>query len=85
MRIVYEELFGCGPPKDGDWDAPTLLYAIGDLHGVFSELGQGGAGVINAQGGLSWNADSPRPHDIYVHVVDQQTLNHRIDDLLVAR
>ena len=34
MRIAYEELFGCGPPKDGDWDAPTLLYAVGDLPAV---------------------------------------------------
>jgi len=84
MRIVYESLFGCGPPKDGDWDAPTFLYAIGDLPSVFSELGQGGAASINAQGGLSWEADSPRPHDVYVHVVDQQTLNHRIDELLAA-
>jgi hypothetical protein len=82
MRIVYEALFGCGPPGDGDWDAPALLYAIGDLPGVFSELGQGGAAVINAQGGLSWQAHSPRPSDLYVHVVDQQTLNQRIDELL---
>jgi hypothetical protein len=85
MRIVYQALFGCGPPKDGDWDAPTLLYAIGDLQGVFSELGQGGAAVINARGGLSWETDSPRPHDVYVHVVDQPTLNQRIDELLAAR
>ena len=85
MRIVYEALFGCGPPKDGDWDAPTLLYAIGGLRGVFSELGQGGAAVINAQGGLSWAADSSRPHDAYVHVVDQPALNQRIDRLLAAR
>ena len=85
MRIVYEALFGCGPPKDGDWDAPALLYAIGDLRGVFAELGQGGAAVINAQGGLSWKTPSPRPHDVYVHVADQQTLNRRIDELLDAR
>jgi hypothetical protein len=25
MRIVYEELFGCGAPRDRNWDAPTLL------------------------------------------------------------
>jgi hypothetical protein len=82
MRVVYEALFGCGPPRDGDWDAPTLLYAVGDLPGVFTELGRGGAAVINAQGGLSWQTVSARPNDVYVHVLDQQTLNRRIDDLL---
>src|SRR5262245_9295563 len=25
MRIVYQDLFGCGPVRDGNWDAPTLL------------------------------------------------------------
>jgi pyrimidine-specific ribonucleoside hydrolase len=85
MRIVYEVLFACGPPKDGNWDAPTLLYAIGDLQGVFSEEGHGGAAVINAQGGLSWETPSSRPKDLYVHVVDQPTLNQRIDELLGAR
>jgi hypothetical protein len=84
MRIVYEALFACGPPGDGNWDAPTLLYAIGDLPGAFSEQGQGGAAVINPQGGLSWQVPSPRPNDLYVHVVDQPTLNKRIDDLLAA-
>jgi hypothetical protein len=82
-RVVYETLFACGPPGDGNWDAPTLLYAIDDLDGVFSEEGQGGAAVINADGGLSWQAPSSRPDDVYVHVVDQQTLNQRIDELLV--
>ncbi|MBV8950408.1 MAG: nucleoside hydrolase [Actinobacteria bacterium] len=82
MRIVYEALFKCGPPGDGDWDAPTLLYAINDLPGVFTELGQGGAAVINAQGGLSWQANSTRRDDLYVHVADQQRLNARIDQLL---
>jgi pyrimidine-specific ribonucleoside hydrolase len=53
MRIVYEVLFACGPPGDGNWDAPALLYAIGDLPGAFTEEGRGGAAVINAQGGLS--------------------------------
>jgi hypothetical protein len=85
MRIVYQALFGCGPPKDGDWDGPTMLYAIGGRQGVLSELGQGGAAVINAQGGLSWESDPRRPHDVYVHVVDQPTLNSRIDELLGAR
>ncbi len=85
MHIVYQALFGCGPPGDGDWDGPTMLYAIGGRQGVFSELGQGGAAVMNAQGGLSWQTDSRRHHDVYIHVVDQRALNHRIDELLVAR
>jgi pyrimidine-specific ribonucleoside hydrolase len=84
MRIVYEVLFACGPPPDGNWDAPTLLYAIGDLRGVFTEEGQGGAAVINAQGGLSWETPSIRPGDVYVHVADQPTLNARIDELLAV-
>jgi hypothetical protein len=82
MRVVYEALFGCGPPRDGDWDGPAFLYAVGDLPGVFTELGRGGAAVVNAQGGLSWQAVSPRPNDVYVHVLDQQALNRRIDELL---
>ena len=85
MRIVYEALFGCAPLGDGNWDAPALLYALGDPERVFSELGQGGAAIINGQGGLSWETPSSRKHDIYVHVVDQPTLNRRIDELLVAR
>ena len=84
MRIVYESLFGCGPPTDGDWDAPAFLYAIGDVPAVFSEAGQGGGAVINAQGGLSWDDGSTRPHDLYVHVADQAALNQRIDQLLTA-
>jgi Inosine-uridine preferring nucleoside hydrolase len=84
MRIAYEALFGCGPPTDGDWDAPTLLYAIGDVPAAFSELGQGGAAVVNAQGGLSWQEPSTRPSDVYVHVVDQSALNQRIDELLAT-
>lgn len=84
MRIVYEVLFACGPPGDGNWDAPALLYAIGDRPGVFTEEGRGGAAVINAQGGLSWETPSNRPRDVYVHVVDQPTLNSRIDELLAV-
>lgn len=82
MRIVYEDLFGCGPVRDGDWDAPALLFALGDVPHVFSVLGRGGAAVINEQGGLSWQATSPRRDDFYVHVVDQKTLNQRIERLL---
>jgi hypothetical protein len=84
MRIVYEVLFACGPPGDGHWDALALLYAIGDVPDVFSEEGHGGAAIINADGGLSWQTPSSRPNDFYVHVVDQPTLNQRIDELLVA-
>jgi hypothetical protein len=82
MRIVYETLFACGPPGDGDWDAPTLLFAIGDIPHAFTELGFGGSAVINASGGLSWQPSSPRSDDFYVHVADQTALNARIDDLL---
>jgi hypothetical protein len=82
MRIVYEDLFGCGPPGDGDWDAPALLFAVADIPHAFVELGQGGAAVINSLGGLSWEASSARRHDYYVHVVDQNKLNERIDALL---
>jgi Inosine-uridine preferring nucleoside hydrolase len=82
MRIAYEYLFNCGPVGDGDWDAPTMLFALGDVPHVFSVLGRGGAAVINKQGGLSWQATSPRRHDFYVHVVDQKTLNQRIERLL---
>jgi hypothetical protein len=85
MRVVYEALFGCEAPGDGNWDAPTLLYALGDVEHAFSELGQGGAAVINKDGGLSWQADSTREDDFYVHVVDQPALNQRIEELLVAQ
>jgi hypothetical protein len=82
MRIVYEDLFGCGPPGDGDWDAPTLLFAITDIPRAFTEQGQGGSAVINSLGGLSWQTTSSRRHDYYVHVLDQAKLNARIDALL---
>jgi hypothetical protein len=82
MRLVYENLFACGPPGDGNWDAPTLLFALGDIPRAFTKLGQGGAAVINTSGGLSWDPDSARRHDYYVHVVDQEKLNRRIDHLL---
>ena len=85
MRIVYESRFGCGPPGDGDWDGPTLLYAVGGVQNLFSELGQGGAASINPQGGLTWSTDPARPHDVYVHVADQRALNQRIDTLIAGR
>ena len=84
MRLVYETLFGCGPPGDGDWDAPALLFAVADSPRLFTELGRGGAAVINDSGGLSWLDSSPRRHDYYVHVVDQAGLNARIDELLTT-
>jgi hypothetical protein len=83
MRVVYEDLFGCGPVGDGDWDGPALLFAVGDVPHVFSVLGRGGAAVINAQGGLSWQKKSARHGDVYVHVADQKALNRRIERLLV--
>ena len=85
MRIVYMSRFGCGPPGDGDWDGPTLLYAVSGKQQFFTELGQGGAAFLNAAGGLSWRTDPGRPHDVYVHVANQQALNKRIDELLGAR
>ncbi len=84
MRVVYEALFQCNPPGDGDWDAPTLLYAVGDLPGAFTELGQGGAAVINDEGGLSWEPTSSRRHDVYVHVADQPALNARLEQLIAS-
>ena len=58
MRIVYESKFGCGPPGDGDWDGPTLLFAIGGTQDMFSELGQGGAAFINTR---RWVVVANRP------------------------
>jgi len=84
MRIVYQDLFKCGPVGDGDWDAPTLLFALGQIPGAFSVLGRGGAAVINAQGGLSWQTPSSRRHDYYVHVANQTLLNQRIERLLTT-
>jgi hypothetical protein len=84
MRVVYEALFQCNPPGDGDWDAPTLLYAVGDLPAAFTELGQGGAAVINDEGGLSWEPTSSRRHDVYVHVADQPALNARLEQLIAS-
>lgn len=90
MRIVFDFLFHCGSaPGDGDWDAPTFLYGIGDIAEAFTELGQGGSAVINEKGGLTWQDATPtRPHDLYVHVDNQQnqdTLNNRIDELLLVK
>ncbi len=82
MRIVYEKLFNCGPPGDGDWDGPTLLYAVEGASGMFSELGQGGAAVVNAQGGLSWGSGAGLPAEVYVHVANQSELNARINSLI---
>ncbi len=86
MRVIYENRFGCGPPGDGDWDGPTLLYAVGDVRQAFEDLGQGGAAKIDSNGGLIWQSSDPsRPHDVYVHVADQSGLNQRINQLLVSR
>jgi hypothetical protein len=85
MRIVYEDLFACGPVRDGDWDAPALLFALDQIPRAFSVLGRGGTAVINGQGGLSWQATSPRDQDVYVHVANQQLLNQRIESLLTSQ
>ena len=82
MRIVYTKLFHCGPPGDGDWDGPTMLYAIEGASGIFSELGQGGAAVINSHDGLSWGSGVGHPSEVYVHVVNQAELNERINALI---
>ena len=62
-----------------------MLYAVEGKQGLFSELGKGGAAYINSGGGLSWRTDPRRPHDLFVHVANQQALNNRIDALLGAR
>ena len=82
MRIVYAKLFNCGPPGDGDWDGPTMLYAVDGASGIFSVMGQGGAAVINSQGGLSWGSGANHPPEVYVHVADQAALNTRINSLI---
>ena len=82
MRIVYMKLFRCGPPGDGDWDGPTMLYAVEGGGGIFSVLGQGGAAVINSKGGLSWGSGVDHPPEVYVHVANQTALNARINALI---
>jgi hypothetical protein len=82
MRIVYTKLFHCGPPGDGDWDGPTMLYAVQGASGIFTELGQGGAAVINSKGGLSWGSGVDHPPEVYVHVANQTELNARINSLI---
>ena len=84
IRIVYNDLFHCGPVRDGDWEPPALLFALGDAPQVFTVLGRGGSAVINKQGGLSWQANSSRHDDVYVHVRDQQALNQRIEQLITT-
>lgn len=88
MRIAYEALFGAGPPTDGNWDAPAVLYAAFGAGPWFTESGHGGAARLNAVGGLSWRADDPRRRDDwYVHVAEgaQAALNERIEELLISR
>jgi hypothetical protein len=82
MRIVYTKLFNCGSPGDGDWDGPTMLYAFEGARGVFTVLGQGGAAIINGQGGLSWGPGAHHPPEVYVHVANQSELNARINSLI---
>lgn len=84
MRIIYQKLFNCGPPGDGDWDGPTMLYAVDRGDGIFSELGQGGAAVINTKGGLSWGSGAGHPQEVYVHVLNQAELNAKINSLITS-
>jgi hypothetical protein len=85
MRIVYQDLFKCGPPGDGDWDGPTLLYAVDAAPGSFTELGQGGAAIINSQGGLSWGSGVDHPQEVYVHIANQTALNAKINSLIETK
>lgn len=85
MRIVYEGLFACAPPGDGNWDAPTLLYATDHAPDAFEELGQGGAAVVNESGGLSWQMSSEPSDEVYVHVTTDDALRQRIEDLLLTQ
>jgi hypothetical protein len=59
-----------------------MLYAFQGASGIFSELGRGGAAVINSKGGLSWAAGAHHPHEVYVHVTNQTELNARINSLI---
>ena len=82
MRMVYTALFHCGPLGDGDWEGPTMLYAVEGATRIFSDLGQGGAVVINSQGGLSWGPGQGRPPEVYVHVANEAELNAKINSLI---
>ena len=59
-----------------------MLYAVEGASGIFSELGQGGAAVVNGQSGLSWGSGADHPPELYVHVVNQTELNARINSLI---
>jgi hypothetical protein len=83
LRIVHTDLFGCGPTADGNWDAPTLLYAVGEHADTLTAAGHGGAAVVNQHGGLSWQPRSSRRGDVYVHVADRARLAEHIDGLLL--
>jgi hypothetical protein len=83
MHVMFDILFQCGILRDGNWDAPTFLYAIGDISKAFDELGAGGAVVLNDKGGLKWAQKSKR-NDLYVHPKNQDRINERIDELLAA-
>jgi hypothetical protein len=62
-----------------------MLYAVNGASGIFSELGQGGAAVVNSQGGLSWGSDSGHPPEVYVHVANQAELNAQINALIESK
>jgi hypothetical protein len=59
-----------------------MLFAVQGASGTFSELGQGGAAIINSTGGLSWGSGVHHPPEVYVHVANQTELNARINALI---
>jgi hypothetical protein len=59
-----------------------MAIARGRAGGV--RIRRGGAAVIKRAGRAEPAGKSPRPDDLYVHVIDQKTLNAYIDRLLVA-
>ena len=67
-----ETVTGTGPP----------CCTRSRVPGIFSELGQGGAAVINSPGWIVLGVGLDHPPEVYVHVVDQTELNARINSLI---
>ena len=84
MRIVYQKLFNCGPPGDGDWDGPTMLYAVGarirDLLCAWS----GWCCGDQRRGWIVLGVRVGHPQEVYVHVADQTELNAKINSLITS-
>ena len=85
MRIVYESLFGCGPP-DRRRLGRTDIALRRRRHCPSAFIGgrAGRRGGDQRAGRAVVAGRSTRPHDVYVHVADQAALNQRIDELLAA-